>query len=140
MTFSYYFFWTFMPNFSPIFWLAHKLLWFPQRGTKNSKTNFFLQNISSIHYVEVIFFIWNHIFPLVLENKYIRIKNFVVFLSESMERTSDRFFIYFVKQFASIYLFCSFYNKESFIFIHNSCFLIITNFFFYAAALLRMIL
>ena len=93
----------------------------PKNSKKKSffQTTFFkqifLQNISSTHYVEVvnmIFFIWNHIFLLVFENKYIRIGNFIVFLSESMELTSDRFFIYFVKQFASIYLFCSFYNKE----------------------------
>ena len=120
MTFIYYLFWTLLPNFSRKFWLAHQLLWFCQRGTEKLKKKkvlkqLFLQNISSMHYVEVvnmIFFIWNHIFLLVFENKYIRTGNFVVFLSESMELTSDRFFIYFVKQFASIYLFFSFYNKE----------------------------
>ena len=66
---------------------------------KNSKKTFFLKqlfllNISSIHNVEVvnmIFFIW-YIFLLEFENEYIRIGNFVVFLSESMELTSDRFF------------------------------------------------
>ena len=90
---------------------------------KNSKKNFFqnlflsflkqlfLQNISSIHYVEVvntIFFIWNHIFLLVFENKYIRIGNFVVFLSESMELTSDRFF-YLLCKTICFYLFIFFF-------------------------------
>ena len=87
--FSYYLFWTFLPNFLRKFWLAHELLWFCQRGTEKFKKKkcffkffiylfifflkqLFLQNISSIHYVEVvnkIFFIWNHIFLLVFENK-----------------------------------------------------------------------
>ena len=107
MTFSYYLFWTFLPNFSRKFWLVHELLWFCQRVTKKFKKKFFfkcffffwkqhfLQNISSIRYVEVVnmfFFIWNHIIFLAFENKYIRIGNFVDFLSESMELTSDRFF------------------------------------------------
>ena len=93
MTFSYYLFWTRLPNFSWKFWLAHKLLWFCQMGIEKFKKKvlfniffilkqLFLQNVSSIHYVEVVniyFFIWNHIYLLVFENKYIRIGNFVLF-------------------------------------------------------------
>ena len=117
MTFSYYLFWTSLPNFLRKFWLAHKLT---QRATQIFKKKFFfsvffnfffyllfLQNISSIHYVDVeniIFFIWNYIFLFVFENKYIRIGIFVVFLSERMKHTSNRIFYYFVKQFASVYL------------------------------------
>ena len=93
MTFSYYLFWTFLPNFSRKFWLTHELLWFCQRSTEKFQKKFFstfffflkqlfLQNISSILYAEVVnifFFIWNHIYLLVFENKYIRIGDFVVF-------------------------------------------------------------
>ena len=82
-------FWTFLPNFSRKFWLAHELLWFCQRGTEKIQKNFvfnffnffffskqaFLQNVLSIHYVEVV----NMIFLLVFKYKYIRIGNFVVF-------------------------------------------------------------
>ena len=113
LTFSYYLFWPFLPNFLRKLWLTHELLWFCRRGTEKLKkqffffffwNNFFSQNISSIHYVEVMnlnFLIWNHIFLLVFENKYIRIGNFVV-LAESMDSLLPiGFFIYFVKQFAS---------------------------------------
>ena len=88
---------------------------------KNSKKSFFFNffflkqlfvlNISSIHYVEVvniIFFIWNHIFLLVFEKKYFRIGNFVIFLSESMELTSDRFF-YLLYKTTCFYLFIFFF-------------------------------
>ena len=71
----------------------------------------FLQNISSIHYAEVvnmIFFIWNHIVSLVFENKYIRIGNFVAFLSEGMELTSESF-LYLHCKTICFYLFIFFF-------------------------------
>ena len=79
---------------------------------KNSKKNFFLeqlflQNIPSILYVAVvnmIFFFWNHIFLLAFENKYITIGNFVGFFIRKCGIYFS-FLIYYVKQFASIYLF-----------------------------------
>ena len=64
----------------------------------------FLQNVLSIHYVEVV----NMIFLLVFKYKYIRIGNFVVFLSESMELTSDRFF-YLLCKTICFYLFIFFF-------------------------------
>ena len=59
----------------------------------------FLKNISRIHYVEMVNMIFFHLkshflILLTFENKCIRIGNFVVFLSESMELTSDRFFLF----------------------------------------------
>ena len=126
MTFTYYLFWRFLPSFSRNFWLAHELLWFCQRGTEKfkNKKKFFQ------FFFQFFFFFWNNFFCKIFQ-VYIMSKwyiwffsseitfsywylktNFVVFLSEIMELTSDRFFIYFVKQFASIYLFFSSYNKE----------------------------
>ena len=45
-------------------------------------------------------------------DKYIRIGNFVVFYHKAWKLLQMGFFIYFVKQFASICLFFSFQNKE----------------------------
>ena len=90
----------------------------PKNSEKKIFSNFFfllkqlfLLNISSIHYVEVVnmvFFIWNHIFLLVFENKYIRIENSVGFLLESIKLTSDRFF-YLLCKTVCFYLFIFFF-------------------------------
>ena len=126
MTFSYYLFWTFLLNFPRKFWLAPELLWFCQRGTEKLKKKFF----SNFFFFETTFFAKYFKYTLCWSGKYdifpseiifshwylkinIRIGNFVVFFNQKVWNLLQLgFFIYFVKQLASIYLFFSFYNKE----------------------------
>ena len=131
MTFSYYLFWTFLPNFSRKLWLSHELLRFCQWGTKTFKKKFFFnfflflkqlffQNISSMHYLEVVtmmFFIRVPIFVFVFGNKCIRIGNFVVFLSESMELTSDRLLTIKSEYLFFCFYFCTFCLFVCFVYI-----------------------